>query len=323
VGRRIKIYISSFLILVLISCEEGFIEYELLGAEVICHELKEVCDDFTITIDSSRSGRKVLIIGIDAFRSDAMQAGITPFLHEFSGRKTTYYTNRHQVQRLTFSGPNWSSLLTGVNWCKHQVTKNDFSNNRLDEFPHFFKYIEEADSSITTVSIVRWNPINDNITSNYADYAVLGSDFVVFKQARDMLVNQDPIDPDILFMHFVDLDAAGHEFGYHPDIPEYANTLTTMDEYVSSLVSIIETKRMDGEDWMIFVVSDHGGEGKGHHDYDNENNKYTIFFANHPDVEFIRLHTSSQVDLAPTILYFMGITSSEFDCKKDGISLIY
>ena len=146
-GGHINIYCSYLMILVFISCNKE--------EEFICQDWNDVCDNLSIQIDTSRSSRKVLIVGIDAFRPDAMQAGITPFLNELSARSTTYYTDHQRVEQLTWSGPNWSSLLTGVH-CKHQVTKNDFNGNRLNEFPHFFKYMEEADSSITTASIVHW-----------------------------------------------------------------------------------------------------------------------------------------------------------------------
>jgi predicted AlkP superfamily pyrophosphatase or phosphodiesterase len=289
--------------------------------EFICRDIPETCVDHEIQIDDSKKNRKVLIIGIDGFRPDAMRADISPFLYQLSERSNTYYTDRQQVEALTSSGPNWSSLLTGVH-CKHQVSTSDFTNNRLEEFPHFYKYIEEADSSMSTASIVHWGPINEFIASNHTDYMSGGEDQQIYQQGKEMLLNQDPINPDILFLHFVDLDAAGHVYGFHPEIPEYANTLSRIDEYISDFVSIIDIKRADGEDWLIFVVSDHGGDGVGHHNYRNVNIRFTVFFANHPEVQFLTSYTSTQADLAPTVLDFMGITSEEFNCKTDGISII-
>lgn len=297
-------------------------------------ELDEVltdCDwieeqtDFTTHVDPEGGNRKVLIIGIDGFRPDAMRADKTPFLYNFSLQSSTYFTNRNHVEYYSSTGPNWSSLLTGVHWCKHQVKKsNDYTDNRFQEFPHFFKYVEEADSSITTASFVRWTPINQNITQYYADYANFSgtSDMGVYNAAREMLINRAPIDPDILFLHFLDLDAAGHGFGFHPDVPEYAKAVALIDGYVSGLIAIIEKKRMNGEDWMIFIVSDHGGDGREHYDYSKDSNSHTIFFANHTFIPFTNSYISSQTDLVPTVLDFLGITSEEFNCKTDGVSLI-
>jgi len=308
-NRRSIIYFHCFLIFVLLSCSKD----------------EFTCDDFSVRRDISKIDRRVLIIGIDGFRSDAMQASISPFLYEFSQRSTTFYNDQHLVERLTFSGPNWSSLLTGVHTNKHHVTTNDFKNNHLVEFPHFFNYIELPYSSINTASIVSWEMINERIADGHTDYISTFdySDIEVYQQAENILINKSPINPDILFVCFGGLDSAGHLFGYHSNVAEYASTLAIIDNYVNGLISIIEKKRLDEEDWMIFVVSDHGGDGNEHYGgYDNENIKYTIFYANHPEEKFNHSIKSSQVDLAPTVLDFMGIMSNNFSCKTDGISLI-
>ena len=292
---------------------------------ISCHSEEFKCNNYTIEIDSTKINRKVMIIGIDGVRSDTIQASISPFLYEFSLRNTTYYNDRHLIEELTFSGPNWSSLLTGVRWSKHNVTTNEFENNNLIEYPHFFKYIELAASRINTASIVKWLPINEHIAFSHADYAptLKISDMEVYQQAENILKKSNEISPDILFLHFLDLDYTGHGYGFSPNVPEYAKTLATIDSYVNNLVTIIDTKRASGEDWIIFIVSDHGGDGKDHiNGFDNEHIKFTIFYANHPEVKFLQSKQSSQVDLAPTVLDFMGITSSEFNCNTDGISLI-
>ena len=113
-----------------------------------------------ITIDSSKINRKVLVIGIDGFRSDAMQANITPFIHNISQTTNSYYTDKHIVESITYSGPNWSSILTWVHMDKHNVTDNSFDNRNYNEYPYFFHYVEKANSDINTASIVTWTPIN-------------------------------------------------------------------------------------------------------------------------------------------------------------------
>ena len=314
--RFLKTNICLFLF-VLVSCKKE--------DEFICPEWENVCYDFTVEIDSVKINRKVLIIGIDGFRADAMRDNISPFLFELAHRSTTYYTDKNLIEDLTFSGPNWSSLLTGVHRCKHEVTTNDYSNNMLEVFPTFYRYVEDADSNINTASITSWIPINSNSTADFADYALLDkiSDEEVYQFGRDILLNQNPLAADVLFLYFEDPDNTGHTFGFHPNISEYANSLRTIDGYIDDLFSIIEDKRALGEDWIVFVVSDHGGEGTGHSGgFDNDNIKYTIFFANHPTESFNHAYTSTQVDLAPTVLDFLGISSSEFDCKTDGVSLL-
>lgn len=308
-NQNLYIYFLSIISIAFIACNS--------------EEMKSI--DFSLEVDSTKINRKVLIIGVDGFRSDGMQFSLTPFLYEFSLRNTTFYNNRHLIEDLTHSGPNWSSILTGVRWSKHQVTTNEFENNNLVEYPHLFKYIELADSSIKTVSIVNWTPINEHIASPYSDYAPTYkcTDLEVYQHAVNLLSVENGIYPDILFLHFLDLDYTGHGFGFNPNVMQYANKLTTFDSYVNHLVAIIETKRLEGEDWIIFIISDHGGEEKFHNNgFGYDNIKYTIFYVNHPEVKFLKTKQSSQVDLAPTVLDFLGIKSGEFNYKTDGISLI-
>ena len=61
------------------------------------------------------------------------------------------------------------------------------------------------------------------------------------------------------------------------------------------------------------VVSDHGGEGTSHGDANDPNINRTIFISEHPTIEFQAgcCYFSSQADIGPTVLNFLGITSTK------------
>lgn len=283
------------------------------------------CDslDHVVMIDSLSVNNKVLIIGIDGFRSDAMTQEITPFIYEFSERNV-YKNLSHLTEEDTYSGPNWSSILTGVHYNKHNVRDNSFDGSRFDLFPTFLSYIERNINFVNTASIVNWNPINQSILSEDVDYYTTSpiNDSLVYQRARDLLINNNPIKADVIFLHFDELDAAGHSFGFSPNIEEYRKTLTILDLYVDSLIGIIDLKRLSGEDWMCLLISDHGGDGTGHGDYSNIKIRETVFIVEHPLLNFKDKHKSNQTDIAPTILDFIGLSSRKFDCKKDGESIL-
>ncbi|WP_289055686.1 alkaline phosphatase family protein [Carboxylicivirga marina] len=286
---------------------------------------QDTCEQSDIFIDGNKRGRKVLIIGIDGFRSDAMQQHISPFLYNLSQLSDTYYNDAHQVEKLTFSGPNWTSILTGVHIQKHQVGTNELGYHKLHEYPHFFNYIELADSRLNTVSLSSWIIINERIVSGNADYAKTYkyADEDVYLAALQILREQIPIVPDVMFVSFHELDGAGHDYGFSANQPEYVNTLSRIDAYINDVVSVIEAKRQAGEDWLLIVVSDHGGDNKSHKGgYGNVNIRNTIFYANHPMLTFNHSHRSAQVDVVPTVLDYLGIVSLGFNCKTDGVSLI-
>lgn len=295
------------------------------NADYDCEEWTTECTDTTVTVDPAKASRKVLIIGIDGFRADAMQESITPFLFTLATNPNSYYTDQNHVERLTFSGPNWSTLCNGADFCKHQVTTNGFGDNRLAEFPHFFKYVEQVYPQKNTVSIVNWTPINEHIAGPHADYAPIEgvNDHDVFLMGQNALEPGVPINPDFMFLQFDELDGAGHSYGFHPNVLEYAAKLSELDGYIEDLLNLIQTKRQSGEDWLVCVISDHGGEGTGHGDQpDDDDVNRTIMFMNSTSETFNQWYTSSQRDLVPTVLDFVGIESAEFNCKTDGVSIL-
>lgn len=297
--------------------------------DLYCSEEYALTKNASISIDSSKAGRNVLIIGIDGFRSDAMQKETTPFLYDLSKKKTTYFNDNHTVESIPSSGPNWASLLIGAHWCKHKVSGNDFKEPKPFHYPSFFHYLESADSTIYTASVVNWTPINKNIISTQLDYSSDRDlvDSEVFEEAKQLLYDKKTHDSAVLFLHFNEPDAAGHDYGFSASVPEYAATLRTTDDYVNQLFDIVEKKREGGENWIIFILSDHGGEGKTHSNifvrtFWKEHIFRTIFYAHHPSLVFDSTLVSSQPDLAPTLLDFMGINSPEFEHNTDGTSLI-
>ena len=301
----------SILILSIFSCERN--------------ERINNVDDI-LTIDSEKINRKILVVGIDGFRSDAMQESVTPFMYSLTQHSNAYYNLTHNTEGITYSGPNWSSMLTGVHMDKHNVTDNSFDGRNYDNYPSFFYYIEQASKNINTASIVNWTPINYYTLSNQADLVPLESmnDAEVFEYAKNILEDKNNVNPDILFLQFDELDGSGHSYGFHSLVPEYTNTANILDSYAQELFNIIENRRANGEDWLYFIISDHGGEGTSHSDASDPNINQTIFFAQHPELPFKAscCYVSSQVDLAPTILDFIGISSSQFELNKDGTSIL-
>lgn len=284
-----------------------------------------LCDSVEVSQEETKKDRKVLIIGIDGFRADALQNSIAPFMYSLSQSEDTYFTATSKTEKATSSGPNWTSLLTGVHQDKHLVVDNGFSEYELNKYPHFMSYIEKVNPSINTASIVTWFPINLLITMNQADYSPVQSttDSLVMEEVKARLEFGSAISSDVIFLHFDNLDHAGHSTGYHPDSLEYKETLSILDQYVENLVLTIENNRGQGEDWMLFIVSDHGGHLTGHSSYtDNPKVNNTIFFANHPTIKFTSNLENEQVNFVPTVFDYLGIKSEKFDCYTDGISLI-
>ena len=177
-----------------------------------------ICVFFFFINISFAQTKKVIIIGIDGCRPDALKSARTPNIDNLL--KTAVYSLDALNDRITSSGPAWSSMLTGVLWDKHGVNNNSFTNPKFSAYPPLFKYLEDFDSKLHTVSISQWHPINDHIAKNYADKIinVQGASTEVGDDATNYLKFQNP---DLIFVHFDDVDGAGHGYGYSTTVSQY------------------------------------------------------------------------------------------------------
>ena len=254
------------------------------------------------------SGQRVLIIGIDGCRADVAETATTPYL---DGLKSNgLYSVDALNDDITISGPGWSAILCGVWSDKHLVTGNNFSGNNYADFPSFFKRVEEYDSTLNTVSICHWSPINTNIVVNDADVVTnTNSDFSVAMEAAFHLENNDP---HVMFLHFDEIDGAGHGNGFAGDVPEYVAKIEEVDEHIGTVIKALELRpNYAAEDWIVLVTSDHGGINFSHggNTFEEENVPF-IISGNSIPLQTITKDSSFTIDEA-------------FNCLGDSIELFF
>src|ERR1043166_9138122 len=112
------------------------------------------------------AGRRVLLIGIDGCRADAlraaMESGKAPALSSLAKAGCANWNvfaggeNGVVTEQATSSGPGWSSILTGVWRNRHGVRSNKFEEHRIADFPHFMRRIKDAKPSASCSSIADW-----------------------------------------------------------------------------------------------------------------------------------------------------------------------
>ncbi|MFO0968359.1 MAG: alkaline phosphatase family protein [Gemmataceae bacterium] len=202
--------------------------------------------------------RRVLIIGIDGCRPDALLKAKAPHLHGLI--KNGAFSAEALTGDMTSSGPGWSSMLTGVWREKHGIRDNKFENADLKTYPHLFVRLKEKRPTARTASIVHWAPINEKIIAACDVVITRKTDAEVCAEAEKVLTAPQL---DAIFVHFDDVDGAGHKHGFHPSVPAYLEAITAADDRVGRLLAAL-AKRAKTEDWLILVSTDHGGKGKGH-----------------------------------------------------------
>lgn len=213
------------------------------------------------TYNSYSQNNRVLIIGIDGCRASVLSTASTPNMDNLM--QSGYFTLDARTEAPTWSGVGWTAMMTGVWKDKHGVNDNSYIGQNLN-YPHFFKRVNDQYPSLNKYSIVHWGPINthlENFNSGEQRFTY-GTDLEVENKAVDVLTNESP---DVMFLHFDDVDHAGHSVGFLSSEPDYVSAIETADTRVGSVLSALYARpNYANENWLIIVSTDHGGNAAGH-----------------------------------------------------------
>ena len=218
-------------------------------------------------------------------------------------------------QQTTVSGPGWSSILAGVWIDKHNVGGNSFSAPNFRDNPTYLATLKAARPDLKTASFINWDPIDTHIISsvdtdanpnNDMDFReTYGSDPLVATGAAEMLTGNGILDPDVVFVAFDEVDAAGHNCGSSGAC--YRREVQEVDALVGQLLStIIDRPFFDEEDWQIVVTADHGHRSSGGHGGQSDLERTIPFIVSSKTLNQGTLPSFpaavAHVDVAPTVL---------------------
>ncbi|RYD32244.1 MAG: hypothetical protein EOP87_13190 [Verrucomicrobiaceae bacterium] len=230
-------------------------------------------------------GKRVLIIGIDGLLPSALKAAGTTHLRQLMDEGTTTFTGHSggtpgtPTEQPTLSGPAWTTMMTATYADVHGVRGNTSSpygtpgGYQVERAPHFAKRLKEIKPTASVGSIASWGWIEDYLVAaqpsafdlhskgegkNYAE-----KDLDVSRKSVDCLLGGNP---DVLFVHFDQVDGAGHASGFKVDNPTYLEAVRVVDTHVGALLAALKKRpRYALEDWLIIATTDHGGTSGGAH----------------------------------------------------------
>ncbi|BFM44505.1 hypothetical protein CFS9_31460 [Flavobacterium sp. CFS9] len=272
---------------------------------------------------STPKTKKLLLIGIDGCRGDALMSSNTPNVKSLLNNSV--YSFDALTNSPTWSGNGWSTMLTGVSSSKHGVTDNSFSTPNFTLYPSFLKRLEIGNPALKTISIVHWSPINDDIIDGIDVEKNVTADLDVKNEAVNALKNDNP---DALFLQFDDVDHAGHSSGFSGSVPQYKAAIETTDSYIGEILNALKSRpTYNDEDWLIIVSTDHGGVGTSHGGSSyQERNIFTIFYnkdfpTQQADPEtsitgtFVNFNNNKIYTSTTNSLYNFGTTSFTVECR--------
>lgn len=244
--------------------------------------------------------KKVLILGFDGYRFDALerllneQESVILDVAKEGGLYISYAGGDESSPQETSTAPGWASILTGEWSSQTQVYDNeDVLSKQVDTF-----LIEAAQKGISSAYISSWAPHFDityqediaqaNAENLPISYMQTMDDDDTLQTTLHLLVDPstyekaDELDPSIVFSIFEYSDHAGHTSGYGVDNPIYMQACKDADEAGAQLLQAVrERKGFEHEEWLLVITTDHGGNETSGHGGQSENERKTWLASNH------------------------------------------
>ncbi len=248
-------------------------------------KIKHLLTSFIVLIAlgaMAQQTRKVLVIGIDGTRSDALQQANTPNLDGLIANGL--YTWNAYHCGITVSGPSWSDIMCGVWEAKHGVTSNSYTGSNYNDYPYFPQRAKELLPDLYCVQVTEWAPMSDDVYNDGWDVKIKVPDGQGTPTA-DAAVQYLGVDSlDCMFVYFDAVDLAGHASGFTPSNPNYMAAIEGVDGHVGTVLNALYARpNYANENWLVLVITDHGGVGTGHGG-NSDNERHIWWIASGPAV---------------------------------------
>ena len=204
----------------------------------------------------------VIVISIDGLRPDAIARFKAPTLARLmrDGR----YSLTAQTIGLSRTLPSHTSMLTGVDSDQHGVTwNNDTEDRGYVKIPTIFSLAKGA--GFTTAAIfskTKFHHLEVPATLTVSHSPSRGP--LPWAAERTIGYVEQTLkstQPNLLFVHFADVDFAGHAFGWMGT--PYGVAVNDVDRAVARLLKVADARFGAGR-YSVIVTADHGGHGQDH-----------------------------------------------------------
>jgi predicted AlkP superfamily pyrophosphatase or phosphodiesterase len=298
--------------------------------------------------------RKVVFVIADGIPTDVIQNYPMPFLKKITqkGGLVPAYVGGEKgaySETPTISAVGYNSLLTGTWVNKHNVWGNDITAPNYNYW-NIFRILKSQFPDKKTAIFSTWE---DNRTkligSNSKEAGNLQLDYVFdgyeldtvrfvhdkdghFYNKIDNFVVEKACEtvkkyaPDLSWIYLEYTDEMGHR---HGDSPQFLKALSELDKQIGKLDEAINYREKNfQEEWLVIITTDHGRDTFGfHHGNQTNRERNTWMATNYGGMnEYFKKQQPAIVDIAPTILRFLGIEKNDDLSSKffemDGVPMI-
>ena len=209
----------------------------------------------------------VIVFGVDGMSPDGVRKANTPNMHRMM-REGAYTLHARGVLP-TSSSPNWASMIMGAGPEQHGVTSNSWERGddgiapaaKGDEgiFPTIFSVVRHGKPDAEIGVIHDWDGLARLVEATKVNHISHEEGPYKTAAAAEKYILEKR--PDFLFLHFDNVDDAGHTYSHGSQ--SYYQAVGLVDSLLGVVVEA--TKKAGTYDNTIFLVTaDHGGVGYGH-----------------------------------------------------------
>ena len=217
--------------------------------------------------------KHVLILGWDGYGSAYVNWDEVPTLKMM--KENGAWTLKTRCVLPSVSAINWATILMGAGSELHGYrtwgsAKPDIPSRVLTDkgkFPDIFSVVHQQRPDALTASTYTWDNIKnlhelpDAEHTKFIQKAQVSPTPQEYQKLVDTTIGYMKEKSVLTFVYFTDPDAEGHKYGWGSE--EYHKKVAELDGYVGQIIKYLQDNdRL--KDTVVFLVSDHGGTGKGH-----------------------------------------------------------
>ena len=210
--------------------------------------------------------KHVILIGVDGMGANYLSKAENIPVMKMMMREGAYTLHARCVMPSS-SADNWAAMTMGAGpsltgYTEWNSQKPEIPSRVTDQyglFPSLFALMREQRPSSTIGVIYSWSGIGylfPKEAVNKDDAA--GSDSATLSHAVEYIKNTKP---DLLFIHFDGVDAAGHGIGW--GTPAYYQAVQTVDTRIGQIIQAVKDAGI-AKNTVLLVTADHGGINQGH-----------------------------------------------------------
>ncbi|WP_169304423.1 DUF4983 domain-containing protein [Pedobacter frigoris] len=213
------------------------------------------------TLGVGDGSKRVLYIILDGVRGSVVKSLAPANLTQITSRSVYTYDGLADYQRNQITNAaSWTTMLTGVDYTKHNVTNENFAGFDNQVTPTIFTRLKSVLAKARTISFASTAVFNDKLAADATVKQNLSNDAAVKSAVVTELTTNDP---SFLVAQFNSAELAAGS-NYTSANTAYTSAITTLDGYIGEILTALKARKTyAGENWLVVVSSNKGGGVSG------------------------------------------------------------